>query len=263
MTLKGDGLVVKVGEIDTYVTVKGSGEPLVYLHGAFGYGSWHPFLDKLSENFTVYAPLHPGFDEGEGLEHLTDLLDLTLYHIDLLESLGLEKPHVAGHYNGAMVAAEMAALCPHSVGRLVLASPAGVWQDDNQGTDYFAVPPGELAKVLFSDSSSEIVKLAIPETTNELEVEIEDIRRVRALSTVGKFLWPIPDKGLRKRMGRIKSQVMVVMGSDDPIVPLEYGQDFLAGISGSKLSVLDGASHMLMLEKPDEFSSIIVEFLSN
>ena len=44
----------------------GSGEPLLFLHGA---GGLHrgAYLDQLAEQFTVYAPVHPGFGESEGL----------------------------------------------------------------------------------------------------------------------------------------------------------------------------------------------------
>ena len=114
------------------------------------------FLDSLSERFTVYAPTvyaptHPGFGESEGVEHIDDLLDLTLFHVDLLDELGLERPHLVGHFFGAMIAAEIAAIAGHRVDRLVLASPAGLWLDNDPGVDYFATPANELRSVLFHD----------------------------------------------------------------------------------------------------------------
>src|SRR5881394_3043590 len=38
---------------------RGSGPPLVFLHGPWGH-AWDPFLDELAKNFTVHAPEHPG-----------------------------------------------------------------------------------------------------------------------------------------------------------------------------------------------------------
>src|SRR5579864_2629529 len=38
----------------------GTGEPLVFLHGAGGHTGWMAFLEALSERFTVFAPEHPG-----------------------------------------------------------------------------------------------------------------------------------------------------------------------------------------------------------
>ena len=44
------------------VRVGGSGPPLVYLHAAGG-PIWDPFVEWLTESFTVYAPHHPGTGE--------------------------------------------------------------------------------------------------------------------------------------------------------------------------------------------------------
>ena len=73
---------------DAQVVKGGQGPPLVYLHGAFGYQKWQPFLDRLAHRFTVYAPVHPGFSETNGIESIDDVLDLALYHFDLLDALG-------------------------------------------------------------------------------------------------------------------------------------------------------------------------------
>ena len=179
---------VQVGDIEAHVMRKGQGDPLVYLHGAFGYQGWPSFLDRLAEQFTVYAPVHPGFGETDGIEHIDTLLDLTLYHFDLLDALGLELPYVVGHYIGGMIAAEMAALCPHSVNKLVLAAPAGFWLDDNPGVDYFATPRAELNSLLFTNPESDIARATMPEPQSDEERGQQHIERMRSLATVGKFL---------------------------------------------------------------------------
>ena len=55
---------------------KGSGDPIVYLHGVFGARIWSPFLEDLSKLYTVYAPLQPGFEDLNGLDQLDDVIDL-------------------------------------------------------------------------------------------------------------------------------------------------------------------------------------------
>lgn len=254
-------LTIQIGSIKATVARAGRGGPLVYLHGAFGYGGWHPFLDLLSRRFTVYAPLHPGFAESDGVEQIDDLLDLTLYHFDLLDALGLKSPHLVGHFFGAMVAAEMAALRPNRVNRLVLAAPAGLWLDDNPGLDYFATPAGQLRKALFADPESAIARSVLPEPQNDDERAQQNIERVRALSVVGKFLWPIPDKGLKKRLHRIQAATLVVVAEHDQLVPPAYGYEFARRISGARLEVVKGAGHMFPLEKPDEFAALTTGFL--
>ena len=264
MVAQQNGQVVPVNGADIEVASKGSGDPLVYLHGAFGYRGWHPFMDALADQFTVYAPIQPGFvDSAPGPDDIDDLLDLTLYHFDLLEALGLDAPNVVGHFLGGMIAAEMAALRPTSVGKLVLAAPSGIWLEDDPGVDYFATPIDELRGVLFADPNSDAAKSVLPEPKDDLERGTQIIERVRSLATVGKFLWPIPDKGLKKRMGRIKAPTLVVVGEQDKVVPASYGSEFASRIEGASVHTMAGAGHMMMLEQPTEFAPLIRGFMES
>lgn len=263
MVLQQDVTTVNVGSIEVQVAKKGQGQPLVYLHGAFAYQSWHPFLDKLAEQFTVYAPVQPGFTENNGIDQIDDVLELALHHIDLLEALGLDKPDVVGHFTGGMIAAEMAAVCSHNVGKLVLAAPAGIWMDDAPGVDYFATPANELKSIIFADPNSALASATMPEAQTDEERGTQAIERVRSLSTVGKFLWPLPDRGLKRRMGRIKSPTLVVVGENDQIIPASYADEFTNRIPGSKQHMMAGAGHMFMLEQPDQFATLVSDFLSS
>ncbi len=254
-------LTVQAGPITAHVARAGQGDPLVYLHGAFGHGGWPPFLDRLAERFSVYAPVQPGFGETDGIERLDDILDLTLYHFDLLDALELRSPIIMGHFFGAMVAAEVAALRPRIARKLVLVSPAGLWLDDDPGVDYFATPATELRGVLFRDPESSVARNTMPDLDNEEEKARQSLERVRALSTVAKFLWPIPDKGLRKRLHRITAPTLVVMGSDDKVVPAPYGAEVTSRVPNSRVETIQEAGHLPMLEQPDEFARLVSEFL--
>ena len=264
MVAQQDSQVITVSGAEIEVASKGSGKPLVYLHGAFGYRGWHPFMDALAEHFMVYAPIQPGFmDSAPGPDDIDDQLDLTLYHFDLLEALGLEAPNIVGHFLGGMIAAEMAALRPASVGKLVLVAPSGIWLEDDPGVDYFATPANELRGVLFADPSSDAAKAMLPEPQDDLERGTQIIERVRSLATVGKFLWPIPDKGLKKRMGRIKAPTLVVVGEQDKVVPASYGSEFASRIEGASVHTMAGAGHMMMLEHATEFAQLIQGFMES
>ena len=255
-------MTVEIGPARAKVLRSGSGEPLVYLSGAFGYQGWPPFLEQLAQSFTVYAPVHPGFSELDGLERIDDILDLTLYHFDLLDALGLESAHLVGHFFGAMIAAEIAAICPHRVNRLVLASPAGLWLDGSPGVDYFATPMDELRSILFRDPDSDIATSNMPDPETDEERGRRAVDRLRSLSTVGKFLWPLPDKGLKKRLYRIKASTLVVVADGDQIVPPAYGDEMTRLIPGSRLEVVRSVGHLFILERPDEFARLVTGFLT-
>ena len=262
MTKTPDELSVQVGPITTKYLKKGEGHPLLYLHGAFGYIGWPGFLDSLSESFTVYAPTHPGFEGDSNIDHIEDLLDLTLYHADLIDALGLEEPHVVGHFSGAMVAAEMAAICPCNIGKIVLAAPAGLWQDDNPGLDYNTTPITEIRQALFADPDSDAAQSMFPVPKDDEELGWQIIRRVQSLNAVGKFLWPIPDKGLVRRVHRIKSPTLVVVSDGDKLVPAAYADKLTSRIPGSSTTVIKGAGHMFPHELPEEFVRVVLSFLN-
>ena len=247
--------------IKVTVRKKGQGPPLIYLHGAFGYEGGPNFMDQLSETFSVYSPIHPGFLEAEGIEKINDLYDLILFHLDLIDELHLNKPSILGHSFGAMVAAELASVCSHNVGKLVMANPAGFWIDEDPGLDYFIVPDREIRKYLIGDPSNPKNREIVPWSDDESEQDQSAINRVKALSTVAKFLWPIPDKGLSRRIKRVTSDTLVITADKDPIVPVSHGKKCASIIKNCEHVTLLNCGHLAMLEDPDGFASIIKKFL--
>ena len=256
-------LRIQVGPVRTQVRRSGRGEPLVYLHGLFCWQGWPPFLQALSRRFTVYAPVMPGFGESEGIEALDDVLDLALYHLDLLEALGLTSAHVVGHFLGAMAAAEMTALCPHKTRRLVLAAPAGLWSDEDPGEDLFATPHQRLAELLLTRPESELARRLFPDPSDdEEEARLAQAERVRNMSAVARFLWPIPDKGLAKRLPRITTPALVMVGGKDRVVPPSLGREAAGRMPHARLEVLEGAGHLFHLEDPGGFARTVSSFLA-
>ncbi len=239
----------------------GSGDPLLFLHGAGGLRGWDPFLAGLAAQFTVYAPSHPGFETSTGIEHLDDVLDLVVFYNDFLDALGLDATHVVGHSMGGMLAAELAALSPHRVRKLVLANAVGLWLDDHPVADFFAMTPDELAVALWHDPNSEVAKamMAIPQ---DEQAQLEAfLLRSQHLATAGKFLWPIPDKGLKKRIHRIKAPTLILWGQSDGLVPVVYAEEFHKRIPGSQVVVMPRCGHMPMYEDPEGFVSTVADFL--
>ena len=249
------------GRLSTEVFHAGDGEPLLYLHGIVGQKGWAPFLDDLAKSYSVYAPLLPGYGKSEGLEVVDDVIDLTLYYLELMDTLGLHQAHVVGHALGGMVAAEMAALSHHYVKRLVLVSPVGLWRDDAPAADYMAMPSEELDRMLWADPNSPPAREALaPPDDQEARVEIA-LDRIKELTASTKFLWPIPDKGLIKRLYRIKSPTMIVWGSEDRMIPALYAQEFQRNIRDSRVELLSDCGHLPMMEQRQALVKLVADFL--
>ena len=245
---------IRQGDFRTEVARAGKGPPLLYLHGAVGQKGWAPFLERLSRTFTVYAPITPGYGSATGLEHLADLADLTLYNLEVLNELGVTRAHVVGHFLGGMIAAEMAAASPSSIDRLVLVSPAGVWRDEEPVADLLALNANELSDRLAATANG---AASLDGLADELGRD-----RMQDIAAAGKFLWPLPDKGLDRRAYRIKASTLILWGEQDRINPPSYADDFRKMINRSQTATVANAGHLVMLEQPQAFAEAVASFLS-
>ncbi|HTY56501.1 MAG TPA: alpha/beta fold hydrolase, partial [Candidatus Binataceae bacterium] len=86
----------------------GSGNPLLYLHGAGGEVAWLPIFDALAKDFTVYIPAHPGFARSGRYDKIDNIHDLVFHYIDLLDLLKIDQPFIVGFSLGGWLAAELA-----------------------------------------------------------------------------------------------------------------------------------------------------------
>ncbi len=254
---------VQGGKFNVQVVEGGNGPDLVYLHGAGGFTGWAPFLERLSQKYHVVAPAHPGVAASEGLEHLDNLWDLVLFYEELLQELGLERPALLGHSYGGMLAAELAAHRPDRVSRLVLAAPLGLWLEDTPVADFFVLTPSERDPLLWYDPQSEVAQAYGRRPEDPVERMEADLDRTKTLSAVGKFVWPIPDKGLPKRAHRIIMPALLLWGDSDGIVPPAYGPAFRDLLPNAILQVIEQCGHIPQMERPDAFQAAVEAFLES
>ena len=238
----------------------GSGEPLVFLHGAGGMTPDDPILAALSATHHVYAPYLPGFGETEDCPNLRDMLDYTLHTWDVVKGLGLKDPLLVGHSMGGMIAAEMAAVSPNDVSRLVLIAPAGLWLDDHPTPDIFTLLPFELPAYLFHDPESGAKLMTAGMRIDDPEfLKTYLVRNARQMGMAGKLLFPIPDRGLAQRLYRIQARTVIVWGASDRMIPPIYGPAFQAAIVGSQLVEVPEAGHLVILEQPGAVARAVAQ----
>ncbi|HET8576618.1 MAG TPA: alpha/beta fold hydrolase, partial [Methylomirabilota bacterium] len=237
----------------------GDGPALLYFHSFHDREGWPPLLERLARRFTVYAPFHPGVQGSDGVEGIDDIVDLALAYDELLGALGLDAAHLMGHFFGGMVAAEVAAICPGRARRLCLISPLGLWLDGKPVADVVILPPGDLDALLWADRESVAARAwrTLPQSDAEnVAAQIEQIQRLAAM---GKFVWPIPDKGLRKRLHRVTAPALILWGDGDRVNPPAYADEFAARIRQATVSMLPGG-HMLHLECADAVAAAAQTF---
>jgi pimeloyl-ACP methyl ester carboxylesterase len=224
------------------VLVKGEGTPVVYLHGLTGQ-RWDAFQDGMAKNHRVFSPANAGADEPGELTAFDTIHDLVFYYDDVLRKLGLEKFALVGHSFGGMVAAEYAAAFPERVSSLVLIAPLGLWRDDAPVANFTYQTPDNQTAMLLGDPASDEVKafMALPQEQPAQNREI--VRRITSMASILHFIWPIPDRGLAKRLYRVKAPTLVVWGEDDKVISASYAKDFATAIDGAKVEVIAQAGH--------------------
>jgi pimeloyl-ACP methyl ester carboxylesterase len=255
-------VVVWQGRVPIRVHVQGAGPAVVFFHGPWGL-TWGPFLDALARHFTVYAPEHPGTTPGEPdtIQHVDSLWDLVLCYDELLEHLKLRDVMLAGHSFGAMMACEVAAMHSSRVKRLVLIDPIGLWRDNAPVINWMLLGPPEMPAYVFEKPDGAAAKALFSVPDDPEEAALARTRLTWAMGATGKFIWPIPDKGLKKRIHRIAAPTLLVWGEGDRLVPRAYAKEFAGRLADTRLEVVAGAGHAPHLEQPESTARVVQAFL--
>ncbi|MCK9519351.1 MAG: alpha/beta hydrolase [Dehalococcoidia bacterium] len=263
MTVEPTTVSVNEGQFNVPVYRAGSGEQLLYIHNAGGMGrGFTPDLERLAASYEVIAPVLPGWDDTDGLQDIDDTHDLVFFLQDLIDALGLKTPvNVLGHSLGGSFAAELAAARPDLVKKLVLVAPTGLWLDESPVADMFSVLPPELPGLLFADPASPVVAELFKPPANQDELAEVMYLQLANFAAAGKFMWPIPDKGLKKRIHRVKAPTLILWGKQDKLIAPAYGPVFVSKIRQSQLVEIDGAGHMLPVEQTDKYVAEVTGFL--
>src|SRR5208282_4174764 len=203
----------------------------------------------------------PGYAESTGNENIDDVIDAALFYHELMDELGIPTANIVGHSMGGMLAAEVAALDVHRARKLVLIAPAGFWIDETPIPDLFAAPLNAIAPMLFHDPKSPAAQMMTAIPTDFKALETMYVERVKRFATASKFLWPIPDRGLKKRADRSAAPTLLLWGGDDKVISPVYDREVTSRIRNSKLELLKNAGHMVMYEQQEALVSAIRNFL--
>jgi pimeloyl-ACP methyl ester carboxylesterase len=245
------------------VQVRGSGPPLVYLHPEAGL-YWNDALVQLAERYTIYAPLFPGSKSADSfsIHALDDVFDVVLAYEAMLRSLGLVGVPVIGASFGGMLAAELASCFTGLFSKVILIGPAGLWNEEHVWTlDYMSATPVELPPLLFANPDAAGPKAMLAKPDDPDEALDRTVETIWALGCAAKFLWPIPDRGLSKRLHRIAVPTLIIWGENDRIIPATYAKEFSKRISGSSVAIIADCGHVPEVEQTAATLEAIMGFL--
>jgi pimeloyl-ACP methyl ester carboxylesterase len=250
-------------QIELRVAGPGSGPAVVWLHGEAG-PIWTEFHDVLARQRHVLAPSHPGYGASTGGDRLDDIHDAIYFYLDLLDALDLGRTvALVGHGLGGMFAAELAAVQPKRFSELVLIDPFGLWLPEVPTLDYFVLPPAELADALYQDRDSPAARATARAPEGQAALIAFMLERAQSMAAAARYLWPIPDRGLTKRLHRVRAPTLIIWGQADRVLPLAYAAEWQRRIPGSRLVTRQDAGHLPHVESPAGVAELTNAFLGD
>lgn len=251
----------------------GTGTPLLLLHGVTAsWRVWEPVLPALEEHHDVIAPTLAGHRGAEPLAtgvrpavgSLTDVVERRL------DTLGIERAHIAGNSLGGWIALELARR-----GRalsVVALSPAGAWRNHGDlrrlalliKTGHFAAGKlgGRLGPLLARPRGRRLVLGSALEHAERMPPAVATgmLEDSTACTLLADFVTAVYADGPLPGPLIADCPLRIAWAARDRTIPFEhYGRPLLERVPGAELVMLDGVGHVPMYDDPPLIARTILE----
>ncbi|MEN8114076.1 MAG: alpha/beta hydrolase [Actinomycetota bacterium] len=262
------GRTVFVGEREFFVRETGpeDGPPLVLAHG-WGFDgemNFHTIVPALAERFRVIVPDHRNHGKSERIRGSFDIEDLADELVGVLDTLGCGRVDLLGYSLGGLAAQVVAHRHPERVRRLILAGTAaypvarlrsgaaiGIWLV----RAFARLSKKETSMFTFSY----LRRNRLLDPSHERWMWTAHLNRDPTLSYESAFAaWRFDS---RHWVGEIAAPTMVIIPTEDQVVPPATQRDLAERIHAQRVVELDGVGHESVLARPDEYVEAITEFL--
>ena len=247
---------------DIFTVDTGNGIPLVLVHGFLGSSDmWEPQINFFKDNFRVIAPALPGFGNSSAINSCNSIECMAKTILSLLEKKEIKNFNLLGHSMGGMIVQEMTRLAGDKILKLIC-----------YGTGPIGNIPGRFETI---DQSREKLKInGLNDTAYRIAktwfIEEDKAKYFYLCNEAGKKTSiEAADNGLVAmknwngvtNLKNIKIETLIVWGDQDKAYNFNQVKTLNDNIPNSDLKVMKGCSHNAHLEKPDEFNTVIEEFL--
>ena len=245
-----------------YFTDRGSGPPLLLVHGLMITGEmFDPVIEHFATRHRVIVPDLRGHGRSRALPPPYSARQLAADLARLLDDLAIGSTAMLGYSQGGAIAQQLAFDHPARCERLVLACTYAF----NMATPRERVE-GHLVPLLVQVlGMRRFAKLILSRGLKQVDHRRADwviglIADQDRKAMVGAWKDAMAFDS-RRHLAGIQCPTLVVAASNDQAVPLHHARMLHQGIPGSRLVIVDGADHALILERPDELVRVTEEFL--
>lgn len=265
--MKTDAPIVRrsvrvAGRRISFLTVDdpGTDGTVALIHGsAVSARYWTPQIRGLARALRVLAVDLPGHGESDPIPSAS----IGAYAdavAEALATLGAGRVVVAGHSLGGAVALALAVRRPHQVrGLVLLSSCAKLARTRSWVEPVLSYAPGPLRKLLFFMMAR---KLLFAPGASSLAVGLGMAELVACpAATILSDLHVAKTMDLTEQARGLDVPTLIMCGSRDHVTPPELSARLHELIPRSRLDIIEGSGHMLLLERPERVTRAIVDFV--
>ena len=249
-----------------HYTVEGNGPALLLLHGTGGDGfsHWGQLLRHLTTKHTVICPDYAGSGQTTDSDGPLQLDDLVAQIVAVADACGQTSFDLVGYSLGAVVAAALAARHPQRVRSLVLVAGFAGGSDSRSELQFglwrelIARDQALMARFILLTGSHPQWLSAQPSAV--LEKRVAAIVKFTNWAGMARQADLDARVDIRAELALIQAPTLVIVGSQDQMVPRAQTQVLADGIAGATLQELD-AGHLMTLEQPEALALAIAMFV--
>jgi len=223
--------------------------PMVLIHGGGGAGQlWQNQLLAFPH---AIAPDLPGHPEGPGLSTVADMAGWVLR---LIDERGIGPSVIGGHSLGGGVALQAGLDAPERLRGLIL---VGTGSRLHVRPEFFEQLRGD-----FDAAIEELLRWWFsPQASTRVVDRARHALRALSPAVIHDDFWAADRFDVTDRLREIRLPALIVCGAEDRMTPTKYAEYLHRHVAGSRLVVIPGAAHMVMLEQSRACNEAIAEFL--
>lgn len=245
------------------------GQPtIVLLHGfTADKETWTRFIGELGDGYNVIAPDLPGHgDTSHAMDLHYDIDTQARRVLSLMQTLKVEKFHLAGNSMGGAISVRAAWLAPGNVESVGLFNAAGVHMKDSEfdaelkkGNNPLVVRKEGDLETVFAWAMAEPPFLPWPAKS---VFERRQIERAALYDKIFKDL--TRDNGIDQTtiLPEVVARTLVLWGDKDRLLDVANADLFASSMPNTKKVIMTGIGHAPMLEAPAESAKIYRDFLA-
>ena len=257
---------VSLGDGGLYYEECGEGPPLLLVPGLSGLGSfWASQVEAFSRDFRVIVHDHRGTGASTHSRIRYSVEQIADDVLRLMDALGVESAHFAGHSTGGAIGQVIAQDHPQRLQSLVLSA---TWAGPDPFFRRLFASRRETLVTCGVESylRASVLMLAPPWWVRANDALLaEQHRQAAAASPPIEVLTSRIDAIVRfdrrARLPEIRTPTLVIMAADDAITPRFFSDELAERIPGAKLAVLDAGGHYAPVCLPAPYNAEVGAFL--